>query len=515
MLALDNCVTKQGVELHSKLDLVYEHPFDSTLKRMAVVYSKDEGEDHVVYMKGATEVVFGCCSNVQVGTERVPMPDDMRAKIESALHDMSSDGLRVLSLAYAPSVKNPEAPRAELEKSPEMTFLGLLGIYDPPREESKESVETCHKAGIDVHMATGDHPKTATAIAKAVSIITDVEGDLTMAASDFDNLTEEEVDALPNLPKAIARCSPTTKVTLVDALHRRKRIVAMTGDGVNDAPALKQADIGIAMGMNGSDVAKQAADIVLTDDNFHTILVAIREGRRILQNITKFIIHLFASNVGEVIALVVGLFVQDANQRSVYILSPIEILWLNMITSTPPALGLGIEPADKKIMNYPPSKSKQLFSKEVIMDTLVYGVFLGCIALSSFVFVLYGIYDGVIGENCNFVTEASINCNPVHRSRSTAFITLSFLILLLAVECKHFRKPIWRMKHWKNQVLFWTMIIGAALTVPTLYIPVVNTNVFKHVPIDIEWAVVAVCLVVFLIVAEIYKLIKRKTMRKL
>lgn len=183
--------------------------------------------------------------------------------------------------------------------------------------------------------------------------------------------------------------------------------------------------------------------------------------------------------------------------------------------STPPALGLGIEPADKKIMNYPPSKSKQLFSKEVIMDTLVYGVFLGCIALSSFVFVLYGIYDGVIGENCNFVNEASINCNPVHRSRSTAFITLSFLILLLAVECKHFRKPIWRMKHWKNQVLFWTMIIGAALTVPTLYIPVVNTNVFKHVPIDIEWAVVAVCLVVFLIVAEIYKLIKRKTMRKL
>jgi Na+-exporting ATPase len=166
-------------------------------------------------------------------------------------------------------------------------------------------------------------------------------------------------------------------------------------------------------------------------------------------------------------------------------------------------------------MHYPPSKSKQLFTKEVIMDILVYGIFLGGIALSSFVFVLYGIYGGVIGENCNFVTEASINCDPVHRSRSTAFITLSFLILLLAVECKHFRKPIWRMKHWKNKVLFWTMIVGAALTVPTLYIPVVNTNVFKHVPIDLEWAVVAVSLTLFLVVAEIYKFIKRRTMIKL
>jgi Na+-exporting ATPase len=234
MLALDNTVTKQGIELHSNLDLVEEHLFDSTLKRMSVVYEK-EGSDYVVYLKGAAEVVLNCCRHVQAGNERIVITDEIKIKVDGAVHELSSNGLRVIALAFAPSVPSANVPRSELEKSPEMTFLGLLGIYDPPREESKESVETCHKAGIEVHMATGDHPKTATAIAKAVSIISDVEGDLTMAASDFDQMTEEDIDALANMPKVIARCSPTSKVTLVKALHRRKRIVAMTGDGVNDA----------------------------------------------------------------------------------------------------------------------------------------------------------------------------------------------------------------------------------------------------------------------------------------
>jgi Na+-exporting ATPase len=514
MLGVDHQILKSDL-LAEGFSLASEHPFDSALKRMAVVYAK-EG-NNVVFMKGATEVVLNCCKYIQRGNERVPMTSEFKHEVEENLQKMSADGLRVLSLAYAPTIADPHAPRKDVENAPEMTYLGLLGIYDPPREESKPSVELCHGAGIMVHMATGDHPKTAAAISRAVSIVEDESksNELVMVATDFDAMDDEEIDGIEELPHVIARCSPTSKVKLIEALHRRGRLVAMTGDGVNDAPALKQADVGIAMGMNGSDVAKQAADIVLTDDNFATIVVAIKEGRRILNNITKFIIHLMSGNVAEVIALVIGLVVQDMNERSVYVMSPLEILWLNMITSTPPALGLGVEPADKKIMQQPPSKRNKLFTKEVIMDILIYGAIMGGLSLGAFLFVLNIFYDGLVGQNCNIVSDSSVDCEPVYRSRSTAFITMSLLILLHAFNCKHFRKPIWRMKLWKNKLLFWTVLAGMALTIPTLYIPVVNTAVFKHTGIGLEWVVVVICLIFFFILSETYKFIKRSTMKKL
>jgi Na+-exporting ATPase len=183
--------------------------------------------------------------------------------------------------------------------------------------------------------------------------------------------------------------------------------------------------------------------------------------------------------------------------------------------STPPALGLGVEGADKNLMMQPPPIKNRLISKEIVMDTLAYGITMGGLSLGSFLFVLHVFYGGIVGENCNEVSEFSLNCDPVYRARSTAFLTMSILIMLLAIECKHFRKPIWRLKHWKNKILFWTFILGIFLTVPTLYIPVINTKVFKHVGITIEWAVVVVALAIFLVVAEIYKFIKRLTMKKL
>lgn len=198
--------------------------------------------------------------------------------------------------------------------------------------------------------------------------------------------------------------------------------------------------------------------------------------------------------------------------RSVYVMSPIEILWLNMITSSPPALGLGLEKADKHIMQRPPPTKNALFTKEVIVDIAVYGTLMGALTLATFFIPFYVMYNGVIGINCNVVSDESIDCDPIYRSRASAYVALSLLILLHAFNCKHFRKPLWKINLWDNKPLFFTVVGGAALTIPTLYIPTFNTAVFKHKPIDIEWAVVVAALLVFIALGELYKLIKRKVL---
>ena len=220
-----------------------------------------------------------------------------------------------------------------------MTFLGLIGISDPPRPESAGSVQSCHRAGIVVHMLTGDHIATATAIAKEVGIITAATHTNTsvITAQEFDRMSDVEIDSLPTLPLVVARCSPKTKVQMIKALRRRGRLTAMTGDGVNDSLSLKTADVGIAMGLMGSDVAREAAEIVLADDNFSTIVAAIKDGRMIFDNQVKFILYLMSSNCAEVIVLVAGMAFLDKTGRSVYPLSPIQILWENLITSAFPA----------------------------------------------------------------------------------------------------------------------------------------------------------------------------------
>jgi magnesium-transporting ATPase (P-type) len=217
-----------------------------------------------------------------------------------------------------------------------MTMLGLIGVSDPPRHESLASVRSCQCAGINVHMLTGDHITTATAIAREVGIITS-STDSVVNAQQLDNMTEADFDSLPALPLVVARCSPQTKVQMVNAIRRRRRLVAMIGDGVNDSLALQSADVGIAMGVAGSEVARQAADIVLADDKFSTIVGAIKDGRRLFENQVKLILFLMSSNCAEVVVLVAGLAFLDKSGRPVYPLSPIQILWENLITSAFPA----------------------------------------------------------------------------------------------------------------------------------------------------------------------------------
>ena len=336
--------------------------------------------------------------------------------------------------------------------------------------------------------AYGNYPETRSTIAREVTILpfsrTPNDDPLVMTAAQFDGMTDDEVDALPELPRVIARCSPQTKVKMIAALHRRGAYVAMTGDGVNDSPSLKTADVGIAMGMGGSDVAKQASDIVLTDDNFATIVRAVAEGRRLYANIQKFVLHLMSTNVAEVIVLICGLAFRDDNDTSVYPMSPIQILFLNMITSSPPAMGLGIEPLHPKTMKMPPRDRKQgLFSWKIIADMFYYGFIMGVLTLANFIIVIYALGNGQadLGEYCKNPTESIATRFTVPGPRAGR--RLRVLSLLQANNCRALRREMWTWvelkRLYENKFLFYSLVIATLLIFPCIYIPDLNDRVFK------------------------------------
>lgn len=344
-----------------------EYPFDSDVKKMSVIFENNADKQQTVFSKGAVERIVDACDTViWNGADTIEITAEHETKILQNMEAIAKLGLRVLALARRSYSRrdrraSKEGPpdRAQVEKN--LTFLGLIGLYDPPRPESAQAVKDCHTAGIQVHMLTGDHPGTAKAIASQVGILPkldhvskQVSDTMIITAKHFDALSDDQIDRLPILPLVIARCTPLTKVRMIEALHRRKLFAAMTGDGVNDSPSLKQADIGIAMGLAGSDVAKDAADIVLTDDNFASILNGIEEGRRIFDNIQKFVLHLLAQNIAQACTLLIGLAFKDETNLSVFPLSPVEVLWVIMITSSLPDMGLGMERAAPDILRRPP-----------------------------------------------------------------------------------------------------------------------------------------------------------------
>lgn len=348
----------------------------------------------------------------------------------------------------------------------------------------------------------------------------DVANAIVQKATDFDKMTDAEIDALPELPLVIARCAPDTKTRMIEALRRRGLFMAMTGDGVNDAPSLSSADVGIAMGLAGSDVAKGAAKIVLTDDKFDSIVAAIREGRRMFNNIQKFVLHLLSSNVGEVILLIAGLGFQDKTGFSVFPLSPLQILWINMITSSFPAFGLGREKASFDIMRRPPHNIKWgVFTPQIMVDMMVYGVIMGTITLLTFVIIIYGANDGNLGLDCN--RYYSEECDPVFRARATVFAELTWLILISAWEFKSIRRSMFRLNPmsesrfpvfgdiYENKFLFWAVVIGALSVFPAVYIPGLNTVVFKHMGITWEWGLAFGAIILFVLGIEAWKYIKR------
>ncbi|KAK4231880.1 hypothetical protein QBC38DRAFT_464814 [Podospora fimiseda] len=514
--------------------LLAEYPFDSSCKRMTVVCT-DESGGASAYTKGALEAILPLMN----------IPDSQKVEIVTKAEALASEGLRVLCIAkkavnpkdfaasdaekITPASTDALPPRPTVESN--LVFLGLAGLYDPPRLESAAAVAKCQTAGITVHMLTGDHVATATAIAYEIGIL---KGDKNapsaknnsqiMLASAFDALSEAEIDALPALPLVLARCSPTTKVRMVEAMHRRKAFCVMTGDGVNDSPALKISDVGIAMGLNGSDVAKEAADMVLTDDNFASIVTAVQEGRRLFDNIQKFLLHLLISNIAQVILLLIGLSFKDEFGVSVFPLSPLEILWANLVTSSFLALGLGLEEAQPDVMQRPPhSLATGIFTKELIIDKFVYGTAMGALCLASFSSVAYSGLSGSdgLGYKCN--EDYSDVCGTAFKARATTFATLTFLLLVTAWEAKHFTRSLFNMHPekytgftsvfktiWSNTFLWWAVSAGFIICFPVIYLPTVNRVVFKHEAITWEWGIVAACVVVYICIVEAWKAGKRK-----
>ncbi|KAK5087863.1 potassium/sodium eff [Lithohypha guttulata] len=509
-----------------------EYPFDSSIKRMSVVYKSPNRDDNIVFTKGAVERVIDLCTMVGTGEKEVEMTPETKEGVLEQMNILAEQGLRVLAIARRFTTleiaEHSTVERTEVEE--DLCLLGLAGLYDPPRLETKGAVQACATAGIQVSMLTGDHPSTAAAIAREVGIIpqnmkslpADVAAAIVKPATEFDRMTDAEIDALPTLPLVVARCAPETKVRMIEALHRRRKYAAMTGDGVNDSPSLKLADVGIAMGLNGSDVAKSASDIVLTDDNFASIVNAVEEGRRMFDNIQKFVLHLLTSNVGEVILLICGLGFQDESAFSVFPLSPLQILWINMLTSSFPAFGLGKEKAAKDIMERPPHDNKKgIFTWELITDMLVYGTIMGVCCLSTFVFIVYGPGPDGLGLDCNKSYGAS--CNIVFRARAAVFAELTWMILLSAWEFKSMRRSLFKLDPnstkplqfihdiWENQFLFWSVVIGGLSVFPAVYIPGLNSSVFKHTAITWEWVPAIICVFIFITGMELWKLVKRTT----
>jgi Na+-exporting ATPase len=483
-----------------------EWSFNSTLKRMSTGWRSASTGESLVVTKGAVERILPLCSNIS---------EHGHAEIMLATSRAAKGGLRVLALALRRDLSLDTGRLEDMKRDEAETnlqFVGLVAVRDPPKPETRPAIEECAQAGITVRMLTGDHPDTAVAIAFEIGILPrmeDLPHGVVLTGSQLDSMSDAELDALVDLPLVVARSSPESKVKVVEALHRRKRVVAMTGDGVNDSPALKEADVGIAMGITGTDVTKGVADIILADDNFATIVMAVREGRRIFDSISHFIMHLLTGNVAEALVLLVALaFLTDSEGLPVFILSPIAILCLNTLTGTGPAVGLAMDAAAPDIMLRPPMHFG-MFTVEVVCDFAFYGSLMGSLVLGGFAIEFYAWNSGDPSDSFHCNDSDGVGCDKMMRARGTAFLIFNTLLLIHAYNCRHARLSALAMPILGNRVLAWSMVAGIVVIVVFLHVPWLNDDVFQHTGQDWEWGMMGAACIIFMLAAEGYKATKR------
>ena len=460
---------KAGITQKSLADQyrrVDEIPFDSKRKLMSVVVENRMGQRFVM-AKGGCDVLIEKCSGVLWGDKVLPMTDRVKSKIEEASTQMAKKGLRVLAMAYRSLTTGESSSRAETA----LVFLGLTGMMDPPRKEAKEAVLICRKAGIKTVMITGDHKLTACAIAKQIGIFHD--GDKVLTGKELDVISDKELERQIDHITVFARVSPHHKLKIVRAFRRKGHITAMTGDGVNDAPAVKEADIGVSMGISGTDVTKEASDVILLDDNFSTLVTAVEEGRTIYGNIRKFIRYLLSCNIGEVLTMFLGILMGLP-----VVLLPIHILLVNLVTDGLPAIALGLEPTDKNSMKKPPRRSTESIFSNGLLTTIIFrGCLIGLTTLGVFV---------------HFLT----NFGSIELARSAAFLTLVLTQLIHVFECKSEERTIFTIPFWNNWKLVLAALFSAAIIFTAIFWPPAQA-IFKTVALSGSQLLIVVGYLVF------------------
>jgi Ca2+-transporting ATPase len=505
--ALIVAARKAGLEkdaLDARLKRVGEVPFSSERKLMSTVHTDAERQDRLlIFTKGAPDILLPSCSQELVGEEARPLTPERRVEILQTNEKLAGEALRTLGVALR-LVPKEELSREDIDEDieEELVFLGLIGMIDPPRDEARHAVARAKAAGIRPIMITGDHPKTAAVIATELGIGEDGRA---LTGAEIEKLSDEALDKAVTEISVYARVNPQHKLRIVRALQRKGAVVAMTGDGVNDAPALKTADIGVAMGITGTDVSKQAADIVLTDDNFASIVAAVEVGRSIFSNIRKFLRYLLASNIGEVLTMFFGVVLADQiglkGEHNAVVLPILatQLLWINLLTDGAPALALGVDPPDAAVMTKRPRSP----SERVITPRMWFGiVFVGVVSAVGTLFVLDASLPGGFIEGSGSMPYA----------QTMAFTTLVFFSIFTVFSARSDERSAFEglfVNHW----LWAALALAMVLQVFVIYVPFLQ-RAFSTVSLDLgDWVRCALVASSVLWSRELTKIVTRRTMK--
>lgn len=523
---------KLDVQEILKTQRVKEVPFDSDRKLMTTV--NKIGDKYIAYTKGGIDELLARCNSYEINGEIKTDLDVYKNEIEKYNVEMAKDALRVLAMAYKELDHEPTDEEMQNIEN-DLIFVGMVGMIDPPREEVKHAVEKCKTAGIKTVMITGDHKITAVAIAKSLGILENEDEAIT--GSELEEMSQEDLTKNIRKYSVYARVSPEHKVRIVRAWQANGEIVAMTGDGVNDAPALKTADIGCAMGIVGTDVSKEAADVILTDDNFATIVSSVEEGRRIYDNILKAIQFLLSSNVGEIVALFIAILITPwisstfgIDVNLVEVLLPIHILWINLVTDSLPALALAVDPAEDDVMNRKPKKQKGIFTKGMSWRVIYQGAMIGLLTLAAFIIGLatpdeqlptmvkidnkiYSVeevenLDEALANGAEMVEKQEVK---VEIGQTMAFVVIAFSELVHVFNIRNNKKSIFKTHPFNNKVLLGAIAVSAALMLIILFVPGLR-HLFSIPVLPMGNVLEMVGLIILpLIIVELFKLFKINT----